>query len=70
MLHCPICNIGILESVATGQTLGEVETQADVGEYDVVRKRRCQYCKAEMLSVEKLDRLLRPPEVEAFVANL
>ena len=70
MLHCPICNIGILESVATGQTLGEVETQADVGEYDMVRKRRCQYCKAEMLSVEKLDRLLRPPEVEAFVANL
>tara|TARA_R100001463_G_scaffold80386_1_gene134853 strand:+ start:59 stop:259 length:201 start_codon:yes stop_codon:yes gene_type:complete len=62
MLHCPICNIGILESVATGQTLGKVETQADVGEYDVVRKRRCQYCKAEMLSVEKLDKLVSPPE--------
>ena len=70
MLNCPICHIGVLESVATGQMLGEVETQTDVGEYDVVRKRRCQYCKAEMLTVEKLDRLLRPPEDETFVASL
>ena len=62
MLSCQICNVGILESVATGQTLGEVNTQADVGPYDVVRRRRCQYCKVEMLSVEKLDRLLVPPD--------
>ena len=62
MLHCPICDVGILESIATGQTLGAVETQAVLGEYDVVRKRRCLYCKAEMLTVEKLDRLLKPPE--------
>ena len=62
MLHCPICDVGVLESIATGQSLGEVETQAEVGEYDVVRKRRCQYCKVEMLTVEKLDRLLKPPE--------
>ncbi len=62
MLSCPICDIGVLESIATGQTLGAVEPQADVGPYDVVRKRRCQYCKAEMLSVEKLDKMLRPPD--------
>jgi hypothetical protein len=62
MLSCPICEVGVLESIATGQTLGDVETQAVVGPYDVVRKRRCQYCKAEMLSVEKLDRLLVPPD--------
>ena len=62
MLECPICDVGVLESVATGQTLGEVDTQVQVGPYDVVRKRRCQYCKAEMLSVEKIDRLLKPPD--------
>ena len=62
MLNCPICDVGVLESVATGQTLGEVQTQAEVGPFDVVRKRRCQFCKAEMLSVEKLDKLLKPPD--------
>ena len=62
MLNCPICDVGVLESVATGQTLGEVQTQAEVGPFDVVRKRRCQFCKAEMLSVEKLDKLLMPQD--------
>ena len=62
MLECPICDVGVLESIATGQTLGKVGTHAEVGPYDVVRKRRCQYCKVEMLSVEKLDRLLKPPD--------
>jgi len=70
MLHCPICDIGVLESVATGQSLGEIGTHAELGDYDVVRKRRCQYCKAEMLSVEKLDRLLKPPEDGIFDGRL
>tara|TARA_R110000782_G_scaffold19053_1_gene51779 strand:+ start:335 stop:538 length:204 start_codon:yes stop_codon:yes gene_type:complete len=62
MLNCPICDVGVLASIATGLTLGDVATNAEVGPFDVVRKRRCQYCKAEMLSVEKLDRLIKPPD--------
>ena len=60
MLFCPVCDVGTLECLGTEQSLDLPKTRVQVGSYDKVRLKRCQYCLAEILTVEKMDRMVSP----------
>ncbi len=62
MLFCPVCDVGTLECIATDQGMDLPDTRAKTGSYDKVRLKRCQYCLAEILTVEQMDRLVSPPK--------
>ena len=61
ILRCSTCNVGKMKAVPCDRRSMLAYAGHDVGDQDIIRRKRCDWCATEVLTVEKRVCLLTPP---------
>ena len=61
-MRCPVCKVGRLKSVRTYRRSLETLLPKKPSDGDVVRRKRCEWCALDVLTVEHIEVMLTAPD--------